>query len=224
LLALLVLERTVTRERAASLLWPDLDPAAASANLRVNLTHLRRLLDPDRPAGDPTYYVRVDSSSIALHESPHLVVDAWQHDADLTARRFDDLADRWRGEPFADLAGFVDLVPSVEHLRSRHLGGLLAHGELAIARGLPAVAKECARRALSIDPFREQSHRLAIAAAMQLDSPADVAMSLRCLDEALAELGVPSTEATEVMRRRALRRYGTALDGHQVVGRSTTSR
>ena len=48
LLALLVLRGPLRRERICDLLWPDLEPEAAAQNLRVTLSRLRRLLEPDR--------------------------------------------------------------------------------------------------------------------------------------------------------------------------------
>ena len=51
LLALLVLRGPLRRERICDLLWPDLEPEAAAQNLRVTLSRLRRLLEPDLPAG-----------------------------------------------------------------------------------------------------------------------------------------------------------------------------
>src|SRR6202035_5439461 len=47
LLSVLVLRPVLTRDQAIELLWPGLDPAKVARNLRVTLTHLRRLLEPD---------------------------------------------------------------------------------------------------------------------------------------------------------------------------------
>ena len=49
LLALLVVEPHLRRDRAMALLWPDLDQTAASRNLRVTLTYLRQLFREPRP-------------------------------------------------------------------------------------------------------------------------------------------------------------------------------
>ena len=77
LLAVLVLEPTLPRDRAVELLWPDLDLDAGNRNLRVTLTYLRRLLEPDRPAGEASYHLRADSDVIRLIASPSLRVDLW---------------------------------------------------------------------------------------------------------------------------------------------------
>ena len=88
LLALLVVEPRLRRDRAMALLWPDLDQTAASRNLRVTLTYLRQLFReprPGRPVGPPLdeKFVLVDSSSIHLVAYPGLEVDLWQLDANV---------------------------------------------------------------------------------------------------------------------------------------------
>src|SRR5262249_32214371 len=55
LLAVLAVRQSVTRDRLMDLLWPDLGPDDAAANLRVTLSYLRRALEPDRPPGTPSY-------------------------------------------------------------------------------------------------------------------------------------------------------------------------
>ena len=56
LLAFLVLHRKATRKAIIAALWPDLDERSGANNLRVTLTYMLRLLEPDRAAGEPAYY------------------------------------------------------------------------------------------------------------------------------------------------------------------------
>ena len=58
LLSALAIRPVLTRDQAIELLWPGLDPAKAARNMRVTLTHLRRLLEPDRSGGDASYHLR----------------------------------------------------------------------------------------------------------------------------------------------------------------------
>ena len=78
LLSLLVVHRTLSRDRATDLLWPDLSARDGARNLRVTLTYLRQLLEPGRPAGEASFHLRADGSTIALHPSEYLVVDLWE--------------------------------------------------------------------------------------------------------------------------------------------------
>ena len=75
---MLVVDGTVSRDRAIDALWPEHDMTAGSRNLRVTLTYLRRLLEPDRPAGEASFHVRADASTIRLVPSPTLRVDLWE--------------------------------------------------------------------------------------------------------------------------------------------------
>jgi len=46
----------------------------------VTLTHLRRLLEPDRSGGDASYHLRTDGDTIRLLASEFLSVDLWTLD------------------------------------------------------------------------------------------------------------------------------------------------
>ena len=70
LLSVLVVERTVSRDRVIDLLWPDLDPTRGRANLRVTLRHLQRVLEPDRGQGSAPYFLRGDAQQLRLVSVP----------------------------------------------------------------------------------------------------------------------------------------------------------
>ncbi|MCA9502483.1 MAG: hypothetical protein KC616_05340 [Myxococcales bacterium] len=61
--------RPIERERLATELWPDLEPARARGNLRVALTRLRRALEPEREAGEPEAWLALEGSAVALSEA-----------------------------------------------------------------------------------------------------------------------------------------------------------
>jgi DNA-binding SARP family transcriptional activator len=237
LLAVLVVERTVRRDRAMELLWPDLGVDAASTNLRVTLTHLRKLLEPDRAAGEPGFHLRSDAITISLHASDRLWVDLWEADRLADQLRstgvdtgqlltvLDQLTSLLRGEPLSDLAEVPAYDPVREHLHLRHVAALLRLGELSLALGDAVRAGECAGRALELEPFDEQAHRLAIAAQLQRRDFDGTDRALARLRTALGELGVDAAPPTDVLTRSAegwLQRSRGVV--HQPVGMSTTSR
>ena len=39
-------------------LWPDKDETALTNNLRVNLSHLQKLLQPERETGEPSWFLK----------------------------------------------------------------------------------------------------------------------------------------------------------------------
>ena len=181
LLALLVVHRTLSRERAIDLLWPDLSPRDGSRNLRVTLTYLRQLLEPGRPTGEASYHLRADGATITLHPSDHILVDLWelhrlqrdtdqnrgQGDPGRTIALLDAATAWWRGEPLADLASVAGHQHEIEHIRVVQVDSLLELGELRLVRGDADRARTDAERALDLDPYSERAHRLAIAAALR---------------------------------------------------------
>ncbi|MCB0989461.1 MAG: hypothetical protein KDB16_00660, partial [Acidimicrobiales bacterium] len=85
LLHILVDGRRVQRSRVLGLLWPTLDRPKALNNLRVNLNHLNRLLEPHRAPNEAPWHVRRDNECLMLAQSRLLRIDADVFD-DLRAR------------------------------------------------------------------------------------------------------------------------------------------
>jgi DNA-binding SARP family transcriptional activator len=220
LLAVLVVEGTVRRERVVDLLWPDLGPEKAAGNLRVTLAHLRRLLEPDRGSGDAGFHIRSDGTSLTLHRSPHIEVDLWEFEelAAQVARSntglaeqaalLDRMAQLWRGEALLDLRDVGSYGALADRLRLRHVGTLLRLGELRIAEGDASAALEVAEQVIELDPYREHAHRLVIAAHLQLDDVTGARQALDRLDAVLEEFDVTADGSTDILRRQVTSRLG----------------
>jgi DNA-binding SARP family transcriptional activator len=221
LLALLVVEPHLRRDRAMALLWPDLDQTAASRNLRVTLSYLRQVFR--RPGsgdvvGSPLdeRIVLVDSSSIHLVAYPGLEVDLWELDANVAvasrARAAGDLATRtaalrtivslWHGDPLVDLVGLGELTGEVTRVRTALIDSTLALGEIRLTEGLAAESVQHAHTVLTADPFVERAHRLAIAAQIQLGDYRAARDAAQRMSQALAEVGAVPTDATQILLRR----------------------
>ncbi|HEX7303660.1 hypothetical protein [Lentzea sp.] len=202
LLGLLVLRPVVTRDQAADLLWPELDPASAARNLRVTTTHLRRLLEPGRAAGEASYCVRSDGDTIRLVRGGLLTADLWSFhdlgDADLLERA----VALWRGEPLPDLAELCEA--EVGHIRARHVRNLVALGESRLVTSDPAEAGRLAERALELEPFDPRGHRLALAAALRARNPRRTAEVRARVLESLRELGAEPDAATRILLRQTV--------------------
>ena len=219
LLSALAVRPVLTRDQAIELLWPGLDPAKAARNMRVTLTHLRRLLEPDRSGGDASYHLRTDGDTIRLLESEFLSVDLWTLDAldkravqaradgdiDRTAALLADAVALWRGEPLPDLHHVrgLDLAVEVDQVRTRHVGHLLALGELRLVADDAAASFALAERALSLEPFDARGHRVALAAALRSRRPAQIAAAYRRVNWALRQLGVPPDPPTAILLQQA---------------------
>jgi LuxR family transcriptional regulator, maltose regulon positive regulatory protein len=224
LLGALAVRPVLTRDQAMELLWPGLDPAKAARNMRVTLTHLRRLLEPDRSGGDASYHLRSDGDTIRLLPSAFLSVDLWTLDSldkravqaradgdiDRTAALLADAVALWRGEPLPDLHHMcsTDIEVELDQVRSRHVGHLLALAELRLVADDAAESFALADRALALEPFDARGHRVALAAALRGRRPAQIAAAHRRVCSALRQLDVPPDPPTAILLRQAARWTG----------------
>jgi DNA-binding SARP family transcriptional activator len=204
-----------SREELAGSLWPDLETSAALRNLRVTLSYLLAVLEPDRPEGAPSFFVRADGPTLRLATEGWLEVDAWAFD-DLVDRAADaerhgepsaalDLYRRalrlYRGPYLAD-AGYEEwALPHRDRLTARFVAAAVRAGELTLAGGDAEEALRLAGRALESEPWSESAHRLSVAAHL---ARGDRAAAHRAMETCLAQLddlGVRPTEDTEIVLR-----------------------
>jgi LuxR family maltose regulon positive regulatory protein len=229
LLSALTVRPVLTRDQAIELLWPGLDPVKSARNMRVTLTHLRRLLEPDRSGGDASYHLRTDGDTIRLLPSEFLSVDLWtldvldkravqargDGDIDRTAALLADAVTLWRGDPLPDLhhVRSPDVVVEIDQVRIRHVSHLLALAELRLVADDAAESFALAERALSLEPFDARGHRVALAAALRGRRPAQIAAAHRRVSSALRQLGVPPDPPTAILLRQAARWAGARRTG-----------
>jgi DNA-binding SARP family transcriptional activator len=222
LLCVLVVERTVSRDRVLDLLWPDHEPSKGRANLRVTLGHLQRLLEPDRVQGAPPYFVRVDAQQLQLADVPGLEVDAWAVDAALSQaedrRRQGDgvgrrehlraAVARWRARPLADLDRVVELDHVGRTIEARLVEAAVTLGELELVGGATPEAATLAHQVLGTDPYLERAHRLAVAAHLQARDRTATQAAAGRLTAMLDELGASPEPETQILLRNAVQWLG----------------
>lgn len=216
LIALLAVRRSITRSEAATLLWPDFDDQQAANNLRVNLSHLERALEPRREASESAWSIRRDGDRLRLVTGATVHVDTDDFTAEIDAARQAErdaapsvALDRlltavgmWRGEPYAGVpdAEWLDLPR--ENLRSTFVTAGLRAGELLLGRGDADAADELARGVLDIDPFSEGAHGLLTAALLHRGDRTGARRALDRCYAALDELGVGPSPSTLLLARR----------------------
>ena len=214
LLAYLALRGAAGRGEAADDLWPTLDAEAQSRNLRVTLTYLLRVLEPDRAPRGPSFFVRQEGNRLRLHPGGLLDVDVWAFDA-LADRAFE--ADRsgspsaaldaalaavelWRADP-TELVGEPWALPLVERRRLRVAGLATRAGELLLAKGAVDGARALAERALAVDAWSEAAHRVVVLAHRAGGDDLGARRALGRFREVLDDLGVAPDEATLMVER-----------------------
>jgi LuxR family maltose regulon positive regulatory protein len=213
LLAHLVLHRSVSRERLASDLWPALDVEAQSSNLRVTLSHLLRVLEPERGDRDASFLVRPHGGHLVLEGAPHLGTDVWRFDAlweeatDADGRGSPSAAlgpmreavALWRGDP-ADLAAEDWALGEVEERRIRVVSLAVRAGELLLTKGALGEARQMGETALTIDPWSERAHHVVVAAHTGRGDERAVRRALARYRDALEQLGLDPAETERTVQ------------------------
>ena len=200
-LAILCVERTVSRERLMSLLWPDHDLRRAAHNLRVTLTYLRRLL---HQAGTGTEApLRVEHQRLQLTATDRFSVDLWELRALLAGPRDEAGLTRavalWRGEPVADLRSLDEAPGAGEGLALQLADAALTLAERRLAEGNIPATLALVDRARTASPYSERAARIAVAACLQQGDSACLTDAVARLRALLDDLGVEPEPATRVL-------------------------
>ncbi len=217
LLALLVVRRSVRRADAALALWPDLDEEAALGNLRVTLTHLLKLLEPERGRNAQSFFVGQERDLLVLQGDAALEVDAWTFEAALErAAGAEQMGspsavlatlvpalDLWRGRPFDDVGSYEWLELERIRLGTLYIRATLRAAELFAADRDFDQTEILARRVILADPWSEVGYRLLASALLERGDPTGARRVLGRLMGILDELDVSPEPATRALLARA---------------------
>lgn len=226
LLALLSQANTVVSiERLLEWLWPEGPPRSAVAIVQVHVSHLRRVLEPDRPrrapprvllTRTPGYMLRVSVDQVDALRFEHLVRLG---QAQLAARQFQaatttlsEALRLWRGPALADADG-VPAVRAVavrwEELR-QFASVMRIEAELELGRHLSVIPE--LEYLVAAHPYDERVHGLLMLALYRSRRRADALATYRRLSESLR--GELRTEPTAALRRlsESIRTQAPELD------------
>ena len=171
------------------------------------------MLEPEREPWDPSFFVRPHGGNLTLHPGGWLTIDVHKFDAlcqraadadaqGLPAVALDHAlraADLWRSDP-ADLSD-AWAVPVIEQRRARFAATATRAGELLLARGDIAGAHTLAERALGLDPWREATHCLVVAAHRASGDNLAARWALGRYHQTVRDLGFTPSEATRMVER-----------------------
>jgi DNA-binding SARP family transcriptional activator len=206
----LALVQSSSRELAAGTLWADRSPEAASRNLRVTLSHLLDVLDPDRPRGGGSDLVENRQGVLRFAATDRLHIDV---------RRAAEAA---RAIVAADAANDArTLLAAARRLGRERSGRFLAGGAVgdwvephqrmwtdlmasavaaaapvALDAGDPELAEDLVRRGLELDPWAERLHQLLVRARLAQDDLDGARRAWRTAVSHLEELHVRPESAT----------------------------
>ncbi|WP_228034838.1 BTAD domain-containing putative transcriptional regulator, partial [Streptomyces spongiae] len=213
----------------ADALWGERPPASAANVIQTHIKHLRRLLEPGRPARAPSvvlprlgdgYALRVPYDAIDLLRFRDLVASAE------TARRDGDqeraavlLADAlalWQQPPLADLP-FLAAHPTVVALAGERRGTIAQYGDVMLAAGRGADVLPVLEEAAVAQPLDEDAQARLIRAYEAVGRrDRAVAVYRRSRRRLADELGVdPGPELSGA--------YAALLRSHPVPAATTTT-
>ena len=210
LLGALVIHRSIRRELLGSLLWPDFDEAAVSANLRQTLSYVQGLLEPWREKGDAPWFIRQAAGILQLRDDATITIDAWQVDHHLDAadraaaegspsRQLSELRhaiDAWNGELLTDLIDAEWAMAPRQRMHDRLVQACIRSGELLMAARRHGEARSVSERALAAEPWAEPAHRIVISSYLAGGDRSGARRAAARCRTALDELGVAADART----------------------------
>ncbi len=191
------------REVIAEAMWPQLDGAAALHNLHVCVSGLRTALEPGVARGASRLVVRDgDRYLLALPDGSVSDLRTFDHrtaaadaayaagDAEGAIADLEAALALYVGEVLPEDGPTEWVLPHREHYQARAAEAAAQLGRLHLDRRRPEEAAAAARRSIDVDPFRDASWRLLIAAHQSAGNLAGAEEARRSYADVLASLGV----------------------------------
>jgi DNA-binding SARP family transcriptional activator len=196
LLVLLALQGPTPRQQAATLLWPDLDEAAARRNLRRELVRLR-----EAGAGE---VLQAERDTLALHGD--VEVDALHFEQALQAGEPESALALWRGAVASDLSlndstAFDDWLASArQRWHSRWSAAVEAGAAAAESSGHLDDALSRLEQLLADDPLQERHWRSSMRLLNALGRRDEALVRFqRCRELLHSELGLAPMADTQAL-------------------------
>jgi len=219
-LAILLLNanRVVSIDRIADDLYGDEMPASALTQIHAQISHLRKLLDPERSSGNsgslvetrsPGYVIRLAPDGLDLRRFELLTRDAadaaGRSDHEAAATTYRAALDLWRGQALGDLSAESFAQPAIARLEDLRLAALedRIESELALGYGAALVAE--LEVLVSEQPLRERLHGQLMRALYGSQRQAESLDVYRRLRQRLVdELGIDPAPALQRLERAIL--------------------
>jgi DNA-binding SARP family transcriptional activator len=199
--------RSVNKERLGDLLWPDADPAAASAALDMAISRLRKLLASPEA-------ITIEDGKVGL-DPTRVWLDVWTFDQAVDALQEEmcgacvdhavsALANKllalYRGPFLESEPPQPWLLPARDRWRNRFLRSLSDAGSHWEARQRWSEAAVLYERGIEVDMLAEDLYRRLMRCRLEQGRPADAAsVYRRCRDNLSVQLGIRPSTATEAL-------------------------
>ena len=175
-------EAGLSRERIYDLLWPGVDPATATNNLKVVMNALNQALEPDRPSGEPAFFVLRRQDQYLLNPSAQINLDYQRFEALCKSSQPEDqkaALGLYRGR-FLEAEMAQEWYPSEEQFfHQLYLETSRRVIEAYIKEGKLERALDQAAETLKTDPLFEAAYIYQIKVYALLENPAMVTQVYR---------------------------------------------
>ncbi|MFI8975114.1 BTAD domain-containing putative transcriptional regulator [Nocardia asteroides] len=204
-------------------LWGDRPPARVRSVLQVQISNLRRILEPHRPPRSTSRVIVSEQSGYALRMAPECV-DLWlfehkmhlieelndatnSEDIRVRHRALTDALECWTGsayEPFANAPWAASDLPRITDLR---LTAHELHAQAALDLGRNREVVHRLRQVVTDNPAREESVRLLCTALLELDCRSEALAAIRrTRQHLLAEFGASLSQRLTHLESKIMQR------------------
>jgi LuxR family maltose regulon positive regulatory protein len=172
----------LSRERIYSQLWPNVDPATATNHLKVVMNSLNQALEPDRPTGEPAFFIIRRQDLYLLNPSAQINLDYQHFESLCKSSAFEDHKEAlglYRGQ-FLEGEMTQEWYPSEEqYFHQLYLETSRRVIEQYIKEGKLERALDQAAEALKTDPLFEAGYVYQLKVYALLENPAMVTQVYR---------------------------------------------
>ncbi|MPZ91537.1 MAG: AAA family ATPase [Actinobacteria bacterium] len=221
LIAILILHANeqVSSDSLIEELWRDSPPATAGKTLQTYISHLRKLLEPERVAGEPwrllltvhsSYSLRVEPDQLDSLRFERLVRDARtaiaSRNHDRGRVKLETALGLWRGPVLGDMASEPFARSEAARLEALRLSALELRVATDLELGRHAEIAPEIEEAVRTYPFREGFTGHLMVALYRSGRQADALSAFQRLREALVdELGIEPSPDLQDLYQRVLR-------------------
>src|SRR4051794_10192451 len=196
--------RVVGIDRIVATLWGDDPPPTVTGTLQAYVSHLRRVLEPDRGPREapavlltcaPGYLLRADGADLDSLRFPELVDEAERAISGGDPARGVGLLDQalklWRGEPLAELGDTPSAATDRLRLVELHVRARERRCDALLATGRADAAVTDLQHLVAENPLRERLWARLVTTLYAADRQADALEAVRRCTELLRdELGI----------------------------------
>ena len=210
LLLYLIVHPGSRREEVCAALWPEHSQESATNNLRVNLHHLIRVLQPERKASEHSWFIRQQGERLWLVIDQYLRVDAndfcracqagWEAHAEGAPRKalafFHSAVSLYAGDYCAEAEDTNWAAPERTRLQIEFNRALVRAEELLVAADDAAALHYLSQRLGRIESFSLETIRIRTQ-ALRLEGDTETAR--RFLHDSLASLRASEIEPDQAL-------------------------